>query len=477
MATRRQFLIRAGGALLALGARVPTMKGPQDSRLVTLCLLGDVMTGRGIDQVLPHPSPPRIYESYAKNAELYVSLAEKANGPIPRPVDPGYIWGDALSELDRVQPDLRIINLETAVTRSDDAWPDKGIHYRMHPRNVGCLTRAGIDCCTLANNHVLDWGYAGLTETLETLQGAGLVTAGAGRDLASARAAAVFDIGGSGRVIVVACGSSSSGIPRSWAAANDRPGVHLLDERSEPSVRAIASSIAGIKRPRDLAVVSVHWGGNWGYDVPRAQRHFAHKIIDEAGVDIVHGHSSHHPRGIEVYRDRPILYGCGDFLNDYEGISGRDEYRSELVLMYFPLIDTSEGKLVRFSLSPLRIERFRLNRPTTEEVEWVRQTLSREGERFGTWVEPGPGGTLALRWGEPMQRCTARRRRSAVSGPGSAAAFGVLATCQTDSRISLRRASGGSSKCPGPASRSRPAAADRCESPSTARQRGPRRPG
>jgi len=135
---------------------------------VTLFLCGDVMTGRGVDQILPHPSAPHLYESAARSARSYVEIAEAATGPIARPVDAAYIWGDALSELERVQPRARIINLETAVTTSEDAWPDRGIHYRMHPKNVGCLTAARIDCCELANNHVLDWGAAGLVETLDT---------------------------------------------------------------------------------------------------------------------------------------------------------------------------------------------------------------------------------------------------------------------------------------------------------------------
>src|SRR5512145_2882467 len=117
---------------------------------VTLFLCGDVMTGRGVDQILPHPSKPRLFEPYVTSAVTYVELAERAVGPIPRPVGFDYVWGDALAELRRVRPDARIVNLETSVTRSNEAWPDKGIHYRMHPANVPCLTAAGIDCCALA---------------------------------------------------------------------------------------------------------------------------------------------------------------------------------------------------------------------------------------------------------------------------------------------------------------------------------------
>lgn len=132
--------------------------------MIMLFFCGDVMTGRGIDQVMPHPCPPHLREPYVASALDYVALAERANGPIPRPVDFGYVWGDALPEFDRRRPDVRIINLETSITTSEDLQP-KGINYRMNPANVACLTAAGIDCCILANNHVMDWGSRGLLET------------------------------------------------------------------------------------------------------------------------------------------------------------------------------------------------------------------------------------------------------------------------------------------------------------------------
>jgi poly-gamma-glutamate synthesis protein (capsule biosynthesis protein) len=72
----------------------------------------------------------------------------------------------------------------------------------MHPRNIDCITGARIDCCCLANNHVLDWGYDGLAETLRTLDAAGIAHTGAGRDAAEAAAPAVLDVPGKGRVLV-----------------------------------------------------------------------------------------------------------------------------------------------------------------------------------------------------------------------------------------------------------------------------------
>jgi poly-gamma-glutamate capsule biosynthesis protein CapA/YwtB (metallophosphatase superfamily) len=339
------------------------------------------MTGRGIDQILPHPSPPQLYESYVTDASVYVELAERVNGPIPRGVEFAYIWGDALGELDRVAPDARIINLETAVTRSEE-WVCKGINYRMHPDNIACLSAAGIDCCVLANNHVLDWGEGGLRETLTTLHAAALRTAGAGLDRRQAAAPAVLAAPGKGRVVVFAFGSETSGIPCDWAAREDRPGVNLLEDLSERTVTHIAERVQATTRPGDIVVASLHWGDNWGYEIPAEQIRFAHGLIDLAGVDVVHGHSSHHVKGIEVYRGRPVIYGCGDFLTDYEGITGYERYRGDLGLMYFVTLRPATGELVRLEMTPTCVRRLRITRASAEEAHWLSEVLQRESARF-----------------------------------------------------------------------------------------------
>jgi poly-gamma-glutamate capsule biosynthesis protein CapA/YwtB (metallophosphatase superfamily) len=187
-----------------------------------LFLCGDVMCGRGIDQVLAHPCSAEIYEDYMRSAEGYVLLAEQANGPIPRRNGPSYVWGAALDQLARMEPDARIINLETAVTRSNDV-AYKGINYRMSPENAACLAAAKIDCCVLANNHVLDWGRSGLRETLATLEKLNIKAAGAGRNDREARAPAVLNLD-DGRLLIFSFGSTSSGVPIQWAATGDTQG-------------------------------------------------------------------------------------------------------------------------------------------------------------------------------------------------------------------------------------------------------------
>jgi poly-gamma-glutamate synthesis protein (capsule biosynthesis protein) len=183
-----------------------------------------------------------------------------------------------------MRPDLRIINLETSVTTSDEFWQGKGINYRMHPKNVPCLSQAKID----------------------------------------------------------------------------------------------------------------HWGGNWGYEIPKAHRTFAHKLIDEAGVDVIHGHSSHHVRPIEVYRGKLILYGCGDFINDYEGIGGYEDFRDDLALMYFPRLSSTTGQLIDLQMTPLQIKRFRLQRASKMDARWLRDTLNRYSGQFGSQVELNEDDRLYL---------------------------------------------------------------------------------
>ena len=366
--------------------------------LTTIALCGDVMTGRGIDQILPHPSVPVIYESYLEDARDYVKLAEEANGPIDRPVSYSYIWGDALEEFDLIKPDVRIINLETSITKSDEYWKGKGINYRMHPENIQCLTAAAIDICALANNHILDWGYPGLIETMETLRKAGIKGAGAGRNLKEAETPAVTEVPGRGRVVFFSYGSDSSGIPLNWAALPNRPGINMLLDFSETTVRHIGEIVWKIKQPNDFVIASIHWGSNWGYEIPREQTEFAHGLIDIAGVDLIHGHSSHHARGIEVYKDKLILYGCGDFLNDYEGIGGYEDFRGDLSLLYFPAVDPLTGRLQSLQMAPMQIRRFRVNRASLADAVWLEKTLNREGRTFGTGVELTIDNRLILLW-------------------------------------------------------------------------------
>jgi len=359
--------------------------------MVVLCLTGDVMTGRGVDQILPAAGDPRLWEQYAASALDYVALAEAASGTIPVPVDFSWPWGDALQVLDELAPDLRIVNLETSITTSDDFQPVKAVLYRMHPGNVACLTAARIDACALANNHVLDFGIGGLQETLDVLTRAGLGPVGAGRDEQQAWSPIVLTAGGH-RVLVWSVGSASSGVPHSWAAGPEAAGVAFVSEHSDADADALCERVRLAKQPGDIAVVSVHWGSNWGYAVPREQVRFAHRLID-SGVDVIHGHSSHHPRPVEVYRDRLVLYGCGDLINDYEGIAGEERFRGDLRLLYVARLDPA-GVLDELQMVPLQSRQMRLRLATAEDARWLHRVLRRASRGPGSQIDLAPTANL-----------------------------------------------------------------------------------
>jgi len=267
----------------------------------------------------------------------------------------------------------------------------------MHPENVRCLTAAKVDLCVLANNHVLDWGRSGLIDTIETLRKANVGTVGAGRNLEEAQAPAILEAKQT-RVVVFSFGSPTSGIPYSWAASRNEPGANLLKDFSDETVRCVEGQVERVKQQVDIVIASIHWGGNWGFGIPPEQIRFAHSLIDHAGVDVVYGHSSHHVKGIQVYRGKPILYGCGDFLDDYESIGGYEEFRGDLGLMYFVSMDALTGKLIRLQMKPTQIKNFSVTRTSEADSRWLRDTLNREGAALGTRAHLGHNNTLELEW-------------------------------------------------------------------------------
>ncbi|WP_280438231.1 CapA family protein [Nocardia carnea] len=358
---------------------------------VTVLLGGDVMLGRGVDQLLPRPGHPVLREPCVRDARRYVELAEQAAGPIPRPYGFTGPWGEVTRILDELAPDVRLVNLETAITADGSFAAGKGVHYRMHPGNLAALTALRPDACALSNNHSLDFGIRGLTDTLEALSRAGIRALGAGMNLAAAQRPGEVPVSGDHRVLIASISTLSSGVPSSWAARGDRPGVWLIDHPSARHADEVTARFAPVRRSGDHTIVSVHWGPNWGCGTGLSEREFAHRLID-TGTDIVHGHSAHHPRAIEIYRGRPILYGCGDVVDDYEGIGGHESYRPELRLLY--LVTLVLGGPAEVRMLPLRIRHMRLERAGPADVRWLQTRLGDISSRFGTRIDTGPDGLL-----------------------------------------------------------------------------------
>ena len=353
----------------------------RDGRIVLL-LAGDVMTGRGVDQILMHPSDPVLSEPLVSDAREYVRLAEAVNGPIALGAAADYIWGDALAEMDGAGADLRIVNLETAITDDGVPWPAKGVRLRMNPANIDCLLAARIDACALANNHALDWDRAGLNDTMKALRAAGVQFAGAGVDSNEAWAPARLPLPGRGQLMLFSFAAKSSGVPSGWSSGTRRAGIALLPDLSVATAGQLTDDIVSRRGPDDRVVVSIHWGDNWGLGVPLAHRDFAHRLIDSRAVDVVHGHSSHHPLPVEVYRGKLILYGCGDLINDCEGLAEHGSLRGDVGCLYVVTLRSGSGRLDMLDIAPLQMRRFRLATADAAAQEWLGRVFA-SGESLG----------------------------------------------------------------------------------------------
>lgn len=342
-----------------------------DPEPLKIVLGGDLMLGRGIDQCMAQHVDPRLVEPQVRDARDYVQLAERRHGPITVPLSAPAPWGEALAWLQADASRLRVVNLETAITTHPGPWIGKAVHYRMHPANVRCLQAVRIDACSLANNHVLDWGAEGLAETLQVLRRARIRWAGAGLNGRQAERPARLPLAAGGALLLFAWAFPSSGVPLSWQARPDQPGVALLERIDAASLAQMQRCIAGQRRPGDRVVVSLHWGANWVEAIPEPHRWLARRLIDQAGVDVVFGHSAHHPLPLELHRGRLILYGCGDLINDYEGLPAHGGWRSDLVCLYGLDLDADTGALRALELRPFQIRGFQLRLPERPEREWL----------------------------------------------------------------------------------------------------------
>lgn len=372
-----------------------------NENLVRIFLAGDCMLGRGVDAICKYSCHPRLYEGYCTSALDYVKLAEQQSGSIPRVVQPDYFWKGALPVLDLYHPHARIINLETSVTERNSFAREKGIHYHMHPKNLQILKAAAIDAVCLANNHVADFGPEGIVDTVQALDRAGVKFAGAGSCAPEAQACARIPINlpesmDPSHILLYSICHTSSGVPPHWKATTS-PGVYMTDFTSQ-SVQDLALRISKDRNhsTNDVVVLSIHWGGNWGYDIDPSFTQYAHDVIDNAGVDVVFGHSSHHPQPIEIYKNKLIIYGAGDFINDYEGIrdsgatgEGMDAYRGDLTLMYLLDVNPVSGHLHTLHLVPRKICHLRVEEPSAEEVTWMFSTLSAQFAKRGHRLERG----------------------------------------------------------------------------------------
>ena len=273
-------------------------------------------------------------------------------------MDYKYIWGNLLTNKFFNDVNLKIINLETSVTTSKNPQ-NKAVLYKMHPYNIQTLKVVGIDYCNLSNNHLLDWGHSGLKETLETLKSKRIGHGGAGYNIHEAQLPQKYNIFEQS-VYIYSVADFDSGIPSNWKASDTRLGINVININDWNDIDNFGNFIKKTSSSADLVIVSVHWGSNWGWEVEQKYEDCAHYLIDHCNVDLIHGHSSHHFRPIEIYKNKLIIYGCGDLINDYEIIHNplHDQFMPHVCLTYYPLYQNRQ--LISLKIIPLTIKNFQL---------------------------------------------------------------------------------------------------------------------
>ena len=315
--------------------------------MTTVALVGDVMLGRGVNAAL-------------------------------RTLRPEQPWGDVLPLL--VSADLRIINLECALTDHEQPWmrTPKVFHFRADYSVIEVLRAARVDCCSLANNHTLDFEERGLLDTMEHLKAAGIRYAGAGLDREEA-AQPVLLTAPSDRPTRLAILAFTDNEPP-FAAGSDRPGTNYLPVSLEPKVlhRIEAAVTAAREAGAEAVVFSNHWGPNMVQRPSALFRRFARAVID-CGADVYYGHSAHVFQGVEIYRGKPILYDTGDFIDDY-AVDPR--LRNDQSFLF--RISLEESEFRRLELFPVALSYARAQLAKGSERESILDQMERLSGEMGT---------------------------------------------------------------------------------------------
>lgn len=298
---------------------------------------------------------------------------------------PEYPWGDTLPLIR--ESDARICNLECVL--SDGGSPArKAFAFRSDAKNIAALRAAGIDAVSLANNHALDYGTEALADMLGILDREGIFHAGAGQTIAEAKAPAAMDFGGATVGLLAATDADEPG----WDAGAARAGVWFVPiDPSNARARELLEGVSRARTEADIVIVSMHWGTNRGYEPEAGHRGFAHDLID-AGADAVFGHSAHVCRGVEIYKGKPIMYGAGNFIDDY-AVDETERNDESFVFV----IETDRGRIAGMRMYPTIIENCQARLPDPDRATGMAMRMAELCRKLDTkteWIEAE--GTLEV---------------------------------------------------------------------------------
>ncbi|TET06150.1 CapA family protein [Candidatus Dependentiae bacterium] len=288
-----------------------------------------------------------------------------------------YPWGNLLPYLQKT--DLTILNLENTFTKSTKKV-SKTFNFKADPDKVKTLQIAGIDVVNLANNHILDFDIEGLEETIKTLDNTDIYHVGAGSNLEKAHKAVVLT---KNDIIIGIIGYTDN--EPGWAAGPNKPGINYIHVGD---IATVKNDIANIRNNVDLLIISIHWGPNMREKPSQQFISFAHQMID-AGVDIIHGHSAHIFQGIEIYKNKLILYDTGDFVDDYRV---DPILRNDRSFFYKVIIDKKSIRQIQ--LIPTLISNMQVNLASGKDYQEIISRIQKLSAPFGTVINNK--GTIEL---------------------------------------------------------------------------------
>ena len=280
-----------------------------------------------------------------------------------------YPWGNVLPLLK--QTDLTIINLETTLTTSSQKIL-KVFNYKANPDRVQTLQKADIDVVNLANNHILDFGNEGLFETIQTLDNAGIKHIGAGKNIHAARRAAIVT---KNNITIGIIGYTNN--EPGWQAEDNKAGTNYIEVGD---IETVKQDVNAIRKNVDFVIVTIHWGPNMRERPTQEFIDFAHAMIN-AGVDIIHGHSAHIFQGIELYKNKVIMYDTGDFVDDY---AVNTLLRNDWSFLY--QLEADKYGIKEIKLIPIVISNMQVNMAQDKEKRVIIKRIQDLSQEFGTTI-------------------------------------------------------------------------------------------
>lgn len=235
---------------------------------------------------------------------------------------------------DLLKYDYVVGNLETPITARGVPYTDKAYTFRLHPSSARALKDLKLDAVFLSNNHLMDYGHAGMEDTIVYLDNNNIRHAGGGKNISDARRPILIKHDNISICILSYCDRP----PSDFYASDEKPGIAPLD------LDKIKDDIAIWKNPGTIVILSLHWGIEHTHEPQYYQKKMAREIID-AGADAIIGHHPHWPQGIEIYCGKPVVYSLGNFVNGFTNAIERDNIA---VVMYY-----ANSALERIKIIPI----------------------------------------------------------------------------------------------------------------------------